>query len=166
MVQASAGFGWEIGNLDNNGADIYVQIPRALTLDYLDLDVAFMVTAPSEGFAEVLFTLGLTSTAPTFSAPPQVYQSLPADPDFGTGEIDNPEGVGTVGGGQPGGGDLVNVILKAWVPADGTAAQDQRHVTLPLSVRAPAGSYLTCHMDHAGVTVNCEMQLALGYTRT
>lgn len=166
MAQASAGLGWEVENLHNNGADIYFKISHAIKLDYVDLDVAYMVTAPSEGSAEVLFTLGLTSGKPQFSPAPQVYQTLPGDPDLGTGQLVNPAGVIWVGGGQPSGGELVNVILKSWVPADGTGSQDQRHVTLPLSLRVPAGSYLTCHMDHAGVAVDCEMQLVLGYTRT
>jgi hypothetical protein len=165
VAQASAGLGWEIENLDNNGADIYFRVSKAITLDYVDLDVAYMVTAPSAGFAEVLFTLSLTRGTPKFTSPPQVYQSLPADPDLGTGQVVNPAGVSWVGGGQPSNGELVNVILKSWVPDDGTGSQDQRHVTMPLSVPVAAGSYLACHMDHAGVAVNCEMQLVLGYTR-
>lgn len=166
MAQASAGLGWEVENLHNNGADIYFRIAKAIQIDYVDLDVAYMVTAPSAGFAEVLFTLGLTAGTPQFTGPPQVYQSLPPDPDLGTGQVVNPAGVTMVGGGQPAGGELVNVILKSWVPADGTGSQDQRHVTMPLSVKVPAGSYVACHMDHVGVAVDCEMQLVLGYTRT
>jgi hypothetical protein len=27
-----------------------------------------------------------------------------------------------------------------------------------------AGDYLAFHMDHAGVSVDCEMQVVLGYT--
>lgn len=166
MAQASAGLGWEVGNLHNNGADIYFEVVHAMTLDYVDLDVAYMVTAPSAGFAEVLFTMGLSSGVPTFSAPPQVYESFSADPDLGVGQVVNPAGVGMVGGGQPSEAELASMILKSWVPADGTGSQDQRHLTVPLSVQVPAGSYLACHMDHAGVMVNCEMMLALGYTRT
>jgi hypothetical protein len=166
MAKASAGLGWEVENLHNNGADIYFQISHAIRIDYVDLDVAYMVTAPSAGFAEVLFSLGLTPGTPQFTGPPQAYQAFPADPDFGVGQIVNPEGLGMAGGGQPSGAELVNLILKSFVPADGTGSQDQRHVTLPLSVDAPAGSYLACHMDHDGVAVNCEMQLVVGYTRT
>lgn len=166
MAQASAGLGWEVENLYNNGADIYFKVSHAIDLDYVDLDVAYMVTAPAEGSAEVLFTLGLTSGEPQFTGSPHWYQTLPGDPDMGTGQIVNPGSVTWVGSG-PSEGELVNIILKSWVPADGTGSQDQRHVTLPLSLKVPAGSYLACHMDHAGMaTVDCEMQLVLGYTRT
>jgi hypothetical protein len=166
MARASAGLGWEVDNLYNNGADIYFKVPHAIKLDYVDLDVAYMVTAPSAGSAEVLFTLGLTSSKPQFGSPPHEYQLLPGDPDLGPGQLVNPADV-SEGESGPSGGELVSVILKSWVPADGTGSQDQRHVTLPLSLRVPAGSYLTCHMDHAGnAVVDCEMQLVLGYTRT
>jgi hypothetical protein len=58
---------------------------------------------------------------------------------------------------------LLRLILKSWVPADGTGSQACRHATVSPGVVLPRGTHLTFHMDHAGVPVDAEMQLTLGY---
>src|SRR5579864_7499030 len=71
-----AGFGWEIDNVDNNGADVYFEVRDAMILNSINVDVAFMITGlpAAPGFAEVLCNGGVSRGAkPTFSPPPAAY---------------------------------------------------------------------------------------------
>jgi hypothetical protein len=56
-----AGFGWEIGNIANNGANVFFRVRRGMILQWVDIDVSFMITsAPAvPGFAEVLCRAGV-----------------------------------------------------------------------------------------------------------
>jgi hypothetical protein len=70
------GFGWEIVNIDNSGADVFFEVRDTMILNAINVDVAFMITSlPSQpGFAEVLCDGGVSrGVAPKFSAPPQAY---------------------------------------------------------------------------------------------
>lgn len=40
-----AGFGWELSNLDNNGADVYFEVVSNMILNSASIDVAFMITS-------------------------------------------------------------------------------------------------------------------------
>jgi len=163
----SAGFGWEVVNLHNNGADMVVGVTEDMIIHWFDMDVSYMLTSPpsSEGFVEVLYTVGVTSTTPQFSSPPQVYQSLPPAEGFTGVTIVNPNNLQTVADAYPGQGFLTRLILKSWVPKDGTASQVQRHVTLYPNMLVKSGSYIVFHMDHAGVvSVDSEIQVTLGYS--
>ena len=44
-----ASFGWEVTNLDNNGADVYFQVRSSMTLISVNIDTAFMITSPPSG---------------------------------------------------------------------------------------------------------------------
>jgi hypothetical protein len=57
-----------------------------------------------------------------------------------------------------------SVILKTWVPADGTASGTSRHVAVAPSWKLAAGDFLVFHMNHAGTPGDCEMQVVLQYT--
>ncbi|WP_048062597.1 hypothetical protein [Caldivirga maquilingensis] len=162
----TAGFGWEVVDLHNNGADAYFQALNDVIIHWIDLDASYMLIKPpsSEGFAEVLITVGKAST-PSFSKPPQVYQTLPQSTSFTPITIVNPNNLQTVADAYPGEGFLVRLILKSWVPSNGTASSVQRHVTLYPGVRISNGEYLIFHMDHAGVgPLDCEIQATLGYS--
>ncbi len=161
----TAGFGWEAINLHNNGVNLYTQVLRDAVFRWLDLDVSYMITSipPSPNFAEVLFTMGLSKERPKFTPPPQVYDSLPNAADFREFEIYNPNKLKMVGGGNLAQGQLVRLILKSWVPVDGSCSQDSRHVYVPLGVTAKRGDYLTFHADHAGVEVDFEVQGVIAY---
>jgi hypothetical protein len=41
---STAGFGWEIDNLSNNGADVYFAVQRSLVLNMVDVDLAFRLS--------------------------------------------------------------------------------------------------------------------------
>jgi hypothetical protein len=162
----TAGIGWELTNLDDDGADIYFEIVNAMTINTLNLDVAMMITsAPSAaGTAEVLAGVALTPTAPTFSSGPYPYQQIPDSADFGDVQVENPNGLTMSNDPHPGQGYLTRVALRSWIPVTGTAAQQNRHVVLPLAMKVTAGSYLTLSMSHAGIPVDCEMQTTIVYT--
>ena len=162
----TAGIGWELTDLDDDGADIYFEIVNAMTIHTLDFDVAMMITsAPSiAGTAEVLAGIALTPTAPTFSSGPYAYQQIPNSADFGSIQTENPNGLIMSKDSHPGQGYLTRVALRSWVPVTGTAAHQHRHVVLPLAMNISAGSYLTLSMTHAGIPVNCEIQTTIVYT--
>uniref|UniRef100_UPI0025C0AE62 hypothetical protein n=1 Tax=Caldivirga sp. TaxID=2080243 RepID=UPI0025C0AE62 len=161
----TAGFGWEVVDLHNNGADAYFQVLNDLVIQWIDLDASYMLTKPpsSEGFAEVLITVGKAST-PSFSQPPQVYQSLPQSPAFTPITIINPNNLQTVADAYPEEGFIIRLILKSWVPSNGAASSVQRHVTVYPGIKVKSGEYIVFHMDHAGVgPLDCEIQATIGY---
>jgi hypothetical protein len=152
-----AGFGWEISDINNNGADVLFQVVRDMTLRSLAVDVAYMITAApaSAGFAEVLCRVHVARGGP--SAP-----AVPAAGLFGNVQVWNPNGL-RVGYDPSVIQDLVyQVILKTWVPVDGTASATSRNVRLEPLLGLNAGDFLIFHMDHAGVPGDVEMQVVLG----
>ncbi len=161
-----AGFGWEIGNLDNNGANVYFRVLQGMVLQWVDIDVAFMITsAPAvPGFAEVLCRAGVSRDArPSFSGPPQDYILFPASSDFGGVHVHNPNHLSV-------GSDSVllqdafyQVILKSWVPVDGTASSTSRNAHVEPNLVLSTSDFLVFHMDHAGVPGDAEMQVTMSY---
>lgn len=163
----AASFGWEVTDIHNNGADVYFQVTTPMFLATLDVDVATMLTGPSPiaGYEEVLCTAMISRGAePTFSSPPSVFTELARSPQFSTHTTYNPNGL-TVGVGPSylGQDQFLTVILKSWVPLAGTASSTYRHVHTDPQAGIAAGDYLTFHMNHAGVQVDVEMQVVLGY---
>jgi hypothetical protein len=160
------GFGWEIVNIDNNGADVFFEVRDTMILNTINIDVAFMITTlPAQpGFAEVLCDGGVSrGVAPKFSAPPQAYIGFGASPNFGDLTVHNPNRLNVGLGGVV--QDLFfNVILKTWVPADGTGGSTSRQVYAQMALALNKGDYLVFHMDHAGVGGDVEMQAVLQYT--
>lgn len=160
------GFGWEISNIDNNGADVFFEVRDTMILNSINVDVAFMITsAPAQaGFAEVLCDGGVSRGAkPTFSAPPQAYIGFAPSANFGTLTPHNPSGLNVGLGGVV--QDLFfNVILKTWVPADGAGGYTSRQVYAQPGLALNKGDYLVFHMDHAGVGGDVEMQAVLTYS--
>jgi hypothetical protein len=57
-----------------------------------------------------------------------------------------------------------NVILKTWVPDNGTASSTSRHFSASPGLELAADDYLVFHMNHAGVPGDAEMQVVLEYT--
>jgi hypothetical protein len=160
-------FGLEMSNLNNNGADAYFPVSKQMVLNTFNIDVAFMlVSLPSNpGFAEVLCQARVSRGAiPVFEPGNPAYLPMPASPDFGPVTWYNPNGV-PINGNLILGQDLFySVILKSWVPANGTSSAAARQVLGQPSLLLNAGDYLVFHMDHAGVAVDSEMQVVLGYT--
>src|SRR5208337_5203038 len=40
-----ASFGWEVANLDDNGADVFFEVTSNMVVSSMDIDIAFMLTA-------------------------------------------------------------------------------------------------------------------------
>jgi hypothetical protein len=51
-----ASFGWEVTNLNDNGADVYFEVTSNMVVSAVDIDMAFMITAlpANPGFTEIL----------------------------------------------------------------------------------------------------------------
>ncbi|MGC9227254.1 hypothetical protein [Caldivirga sp.] len=167
-VSGTAGFGWEVVDLHNNGADAYFQVLNDLVIQWIDLDASYMLTKPpsSEGFAEVLINVAKTQSKPQFSTGPQAYIGVPPNGYFSMVTVHNPNSLRVVPGETfyLSEGMLISLILKSWVPSNGTASSVQRHTTLYPSIKVKSGEYLVFHMDHAGVgPLDCEIQATIGY---
>ena len=162
----SISFGWAVDDLHGNGADVSFEILEDLVLVAADVDVATVVlTLPSTaGFQEVLCQAAIFRQAPpSFGPPPPAYLQSPISSDFGDLEYYNPSGIAIVGDSAPLQDKFVSVILKSWVPLDGTASSASRHVHTEPDMALRQGDYLAFHMDHAGVEVKGEMQVVLSY---
>ena len=169
VASKTVGFGWEVVDLNNNGADVYFEVLSSMTLTAVDIDAAFTITsAPSSpGLAEVLCRATVSRGAPKFvegetSAP--VLSA--ASPNFGRLQIHNPNDLNIGADGFALQDVIYSVILKTWVPASGTASGTSRHVRATPSVALDARDYLVFHMDHAGVSGDAEMQVVLEYVLT
>jgi len=159
-----ASFGWEVCNLNGNGANIYVKIENNMVLQTVNADVSASITsAKSTGFAEVLCQGGVSRQAvPSFSAASQAYLDLPLSPNFGSVTPENPNNLSVVVGGMVQ-DQFLSVILKTWVPPDGSGCATARQAIVYPGLSLSAGDYLVFHMDHFGVGVDAEMQLVLAY---
>jgi hypothetical protein len=163
----SAAFGWELANLNGNGANAYFSVPVGMVLNSVNVDVSAMPLAVTgAGYAEILCYGGISRQAvPTFdNSGAHDYTSFALSSDFGSVTIVNPNSLTVAYDGALSQDKFVSVILKTWVPSDGTASATARNVTAYPSLTLNAGDYLVFHMDHAGVSVDAEMQVVINYT--
>ena len=160
-----ASFGWEVCNLNGNGADTYVKVVNNMTLQTVNADLAASVMSNRvAGFAEILCSAGVSRQAiPTFSNSSQTYINFPASPDFGAVTPENPHGLTLLASGMVQ-DQFLSVILKTWIPPDGSGSATSRQVLVYPSLSLSVGDYLVFHMDHAGVSVDAEMQIVITYT--
>lgn len=169
QIQQVASFGWEVTNLAGNGANMYSRVPNNMVLNAVDVDISAMILASNAaGFAEVLCVGGVSRQAvPTFNnSAEHAFVNFPASSDFGPVIAENPNNLNLVFDGALFQDQFLAVILKTWVPTDGTASATSRHVTAYPSLPLNAGDYLVFHMDHGGVGVDAEMQVVINYTKT
>jgi hypothetical protein len=173
-------FGWELTNLNSNGADAYFRVANAMTLNIVNIDAALMLLAPTPvgwvpgaggpnpgGWAEVLCqAMVARGNPPTFQASPAAYLPAIPTPDFGPLNWYNPSDLALAGDAFLRQDVFYSVILKSYVPGDGTASATHRQVSISPALSLNAGDYLVFHMDHAGIKVDCEMQVVLGYALT
>jgi len=160
-----ASFGWEVCNLEGNGANTYVKILNNMLLQSVNADVSASITnAKATGFAEVLCQGGVSRQAlPTFNNSAQAYLDLPMSGNFGSVTAENPNNLSVVVGGML--QDVfLSVILKTWVPPEGVACATSRQALVYPSINLNSGDYLVFHMDHFGVGVDAEMQIVLTYS--
>jgi hypothetical protein len=162
-----ASFGWEVSNLDDNGADVYFEVTSNMVVSSIDFDISFMLTSlpASGGFAEVLCRAAVSP-----GGKPQFYPGdpgasfiSPQSPNFGKTHIYNPNKLNVGDDGYLLQNIFCSVILKTWVPKSGTASSTSRHVTAARSLALNVGDYLVFNMSHAGVPGDAEMQVVLEY---
>lgn len=169
-----AGFGWEVTNFHNNGADIYFEVVNAMTLSSINIDVAMAPNpAPTTtGLIELLCTgyvsrggaPGTVNGGTAFVSGVNAAVSQPTSANLGPVTVFNPNNLSST--------QLVvqqdlfyAVILKSWVPSGGSASATSRQVLASPSLKLNAGDYLVFRMGHAGVTAcDAEMQGVLQYT--
>jgi hypothetical protein len=164
-MNSVASFGLELVNLNGNGADAYFPVTRSMMLNTYNIDVASMlVSGTAGGWAEVLCQGRVCRGGPPAFSGAAAYLPYASSPDFGQVAWYNPAGLQLIGNGLLSQDLFYSVILKSFVPADGTASSTHRHVFGQPALQLNAGDYLAFHMDHAGVSVDCEMQVVLGYT--
>ncbi len=163
-----ASFGWEVSNLNDNGADVYFEVTSNMVVNAIDTDVSFMLTAlPSApGFAEILCRAAVSrGERPKFyPGDPGASFESPQSPNFSKTHIHNPNKLNVGDDGYLLQNIFYSVILKTWVPASGTASSTSRHVSATPSLVLNAGDYLVFNMSHAGVPGDAEMQVVLQYT--
>jgi hypothetical protein len=161
-----AGFGWEIGNLHNNGANVFFRVVEAMVLQWVDVDAAFMITsAPAvSGFAEVLCRAGVSRGAfPNFSGTQTDEILFPASSDFSGVHVHNPNNLSIAFDGVLLQDAFYQVILKTWVPTDGTASATSRNAHVEPNLTLNRDDVLVFHMSHAGVPGDAEMQVTISY---
>jgi hypothetical protein len=163
-----AAFGWEVGNLYGNGADMYFEVLSNIVLNSINVDLSAMVLAVPNmpGFAEVLCTGGVSRQAlPTFNnSGGHAFINFPSSSDFGSVSAANPNNLTLYFDQAVCQDQFLAVILKTWVPADGTASATSRQFLAYPSLSVNAGDYLVFHMDHEGVGVDAEMQVVINYS--
>jgi hypothetical protein len=162
-----ASFGWEVTNLNDNGADVYFQVRSSMTLTSVNIDASFMITSvpASAGFTEVLCRAAVTHGVPKFvHGDPGAPFVSPESPNFGRVEVYNPNNLNVVNDGFILQDIFYNMILKTWVPDNGTASATSRHFSSSPGLQLNAEDYLVFHMNHAGVPGDAEMQIVLEYT--
>jgi hypothetical protein len=161
-----ASFGWEVTDLNNNGADVFFRATGDLLLKAISIDSSFMITSTpaNAGFAEVLCRAAFSRGRPQFvHGDPGASFVSPPSPNFGKVEVHNPNHLNIVFDGVVEQNIFYSVILKSWVPKSGTASSTSRHVNLTPSLNLKADDYLVFNMVHAGVPGDCEMQVVLNY---
>ena len=165
-----AGFGWEVTDLNDNGADVYFEVTSSMVVSVIDIDVAFMLTAlpANPGFTEILCrgTVSPGGRPKFYDGDPGASFESPQSFNFGKTQIRNPSRLNVGDDGYLLQNIFYSVILKTWVPADGTASSTSRHVSVARSLPLNAGDYLVFNMSHAGVPGDAEMQIVLQYTLT
>ena len=162
-----ASFGWEVTDLNNNGADVYFQVRSGMTLNSVSIDAAFMITSTpsSPGFAEVLCRAAVSHGIPKFiHGDPGAPFVSPESSNFGHVHIYNPNNLNVVNDGFVLQDIFYNVILKTWVPHNGTASSTSRLFSASPGLPLKSDDYLVFHMNHAGVSGDAEMQVVLEYT--
>ena len=163
-----ASFGWEACNLKGNGANMFVKVQQNMILQSVNIDLsASILEMRGSGFAEILCVGGVSRQgAPSFDNSPHAYVNFPLSSNFGSVTAENPHNLSLFFDGAMLEGQFLAVILKTWVPNDGTACATSRQVLAYPSITLNAGDYLVFHMDHEGVDVDAEMQIVLQYTLT
>jgi hypothetical protein len=162
-------FGWELVDLFNNGADLYLPVEVDMYMIAVDVDIATMLFLGPAPFGprplEVLCTGAVGRGAPpSFGPPPQAALNQPASSNVGAVTAYNPSDLDvTLDPSTIAQDGFLRITLKAWSPADGSASSVSRHVRTAPNMLLNRGDYLGFHMEHSGPLVDAELQVVVGY---
>jgi hypothetical protein len=151
----SLNLGWELCLALNNGANCFIPVTRNITITNVQMSCSFAPSVTSPGINQVLFMVQVCPSRPFTQGSGQDYMSggTFTASDWGTQIMDNPSHIGG-GGGFNGGGSLMSMILKG---VNGNAV-NQNVSRDNLNIVVPVGSYILCHMDHAGLC-GCDVEI-------
>ena len=162
-----AALGWEAGKFSGNGANMHVEVLENMVLNSVNIDVSATILATIKaGFAEVLCTGAVSRQAvpAVDKSGRQAFPILPKSASFGSVAAQNPTNLDVNFNSHLVQDQFYSVILKTWVPADGTGSATSRQFLGYPALELNKGDYLVFHMDHAGVTMDAEMQIILVYS--
>lgn len=160
-----AAFGWEINNLNGGSAAAYFKVQSNLTLNLVDMDICFCpLSLPAQpGLSEVLCRGQVSRGGPPSFNTAGLLFFPPSSPAFGPLQTLNPGGLQIGSDAQPFQDTFVSVILKSWIPGDGTASANYRHVQISPSLSLNAGDYLVFTMNGGEIALDAEMQVVLTF---
>lgn len=147
---------WEVGNMENGGANRSFPVPRAITVKGYIIKVS-MAPAANVASQVLAYGCGLTG-APQYGSDAAQFVAGPFIPNpdawaMGPEYISNPNGF-RVGDGSSSNSFLFLDILKS----SGEAINDVLVSPDCYSLHVPAGGYLCFHMDGVGAPCDVEMQ--------
>jgi hypothetical protein len=161
-------FGWELADLSNNGADVYLPVEVDMQMVAVEVDLATMLIIGPAPFGlpiQVLCSGAVGRGAPpAFGPPPRAALTQPASGQAGALSAFNSSDLDVaLDASTPGQDGFLRIALKAWSPADGSASSASRHVRVTPNMRLNQGDYLGFHMEHSGPLVDAELQVVVGY---
>jgi hypothetical protein len=146
-------FGWEINKIDGRGANMVVPIVKPIILTGIQVSIAMMFLAPTQGASEVYAAGFVFPEQPIFDdTGGHDFFHLDYKGDFGPMQFHDPNGInphGDCGSYKQDG--LFIAILKTYAPASA-----QQNIQVPHNISVKAGSFLVFHMDHWGVPCDIE----------
>ena len=157
------GMGCEVVCSAGQGADFAWPILRPITIQTIQVSVAFALrNTAGGGFTEMLFRGAVVSNPPQYSGS-QGYQDLTTSRRFGTIQTHNPNSGPSLFYDSHGlGGILWNVILKSWSAKDGSGGSANETFVVFPRVHCHPNQWIVAHMDYAGPNVvDAETQLMI-----
>jgi len=156
---STAASGWE-APLNYNGTNFIYKINHHMRITGLQVDCAFAVITPIQGFAEVLVFGTLSDAKPDIPLVnnPQGFPVMAGEAGTFSDGAAIPYAPGFHSGIVAKGG-LFRFIMKEWMPGS-----SNKTIFVPLNLEAIPGDWITLHADHMGAgPVDFEIQTVMTY---
>jgi hypothetical protein len=165
-LPATAGFGWSVGNFNNDSACAYFQVAAAMVLQGATIDAALQPSVITTAGGTQVLCRGWVSrgVAPTFANGSSASVGpTSVSADFGAVSIYNPGDVTVAGDAAPLQDLFYSAILRSWVPVGTAGASAARSVSALPALSLNAGDYLVFGIESQGVAGSVELQAVLTY---
>jgi hypothetical protein len=163
----NAGFGWSIPQLDNTSAYALFRVTQEVRLLFADIDASYRPSQAGESPASAQARCRAwvsRGQAPGFGGvQASAAGASPPSASFGAIEYFNPAKLTVAGDAAPLQDVFYSVVLRSWVPRDGTTSQAARVVSTRPSVTLHVGDFLVFGIDHQGVPGDVGVQAVLGF---